>query len=86
MVLQSTVVGVRLVEHARSPYPRRPQNLSPTFGIESSYRMMEKRAPAPLPTTLPCASCSWAGLILLNIWIALQWTYLRIQGSAPAGR
>ena len=66
-----------LIRAVRKTYRRR-------FGIESSYRMMEKARPR---TTSHNAALRFLfmglALILLNIWIALQWTYLRIQGSGP---
>jgi len=81
---QSTVVGVRLVEHARSPYPRRPQNLSPTFRNRVFLPHDGKSAPPHhFPQRCPALPVHGPALILLNIWIALQWTYLRIQGSGP---
>jgi len=54
------------------------------FGIESSYRMMEK---ARARTTSHNAALRFLfmglALLLHNIRIALHWTYLRIRGRGP---
>ena len=57
------------------------------FGIESSYRVMEQvRARTTSPTS-PNAALRFVlmGLVLLivNMWIRLQWLYLRIPGRGP---
>ncbi len=74
VVLNLPALPIRAV---RKTYRRR-------FGIESSYRMMEKNRPR---TTSLNAALRFLfmglALILLNIWIALQWTYLRIRGRGP---
>ena len=54
------------------------------FGIESSYRMMEK---ARARTTSHNAALRFLfmglALLILNVWIALHWTYLCVCGSGP---
>ncbi len=54
------------------------------FGIESSYRMMEKVRGR---TTSHNAALRFLfmglALLILNIWIALHWIYLRIKGRGP---
>ena len=54
------------------------------FGIESSYRMMEKTRAR---TTSHNAALRFLfmglALLILNVWIALHWTYLRIRGPGP---
>lgn len=65
------------VRSVRKLYRRR-------FGIESSYRMMEKTRAR---TTSHNAALRFLfmglALLILNIWIALHWTYLRIRGRGP---
>ena len=74
VVLNMPNLPIRAV---RKTYRRR-------FGIESSYRMMEKNRPR---TTSHNAALRFLfmglALIILNIWIALQWTFLRIRGPGP---
>ena len=52
------------------------------FGIDTSYRLMEK-VRARTTSTLPALRFFWMGLALtlLNVWVALQWAYLRLKGS-----
>ena len=65
------------VRKVRKLYRRR-------FGIESSYRMMEK---ARARTTSHNAALRFLfmglALLLLNVWVALHWIYLRIRGRGP---
>ena len=54
------------------------------FGIESSYRMMEKTRAR---TTSHNAALRFLfmglALLILNVWVALHWIYLRIHGRGP---
>jgi len=54
------------------------------FGIESGYRMMEKvRARTTSHNVALRFLFMGLALLILNIWIALHWTYLRIKGRGP---
>jgi putative transposase len=65
------------LQHIRKRYRQR-------FGIESSYRSME-RVRARTASTNPALRFFLIGLalILLNVWVSLQWAYLRLHGSGP---
>lgn len=54
------------------------------FGIESSYRLMEKvRSRTTSHNVALRFLFMGLALLILNIWIALHWTYLRIKGRGP---
>ena len=54
------------------------------FGIESSYRMMEKtRARTTSHNVALRFLFMGLALLILNVWIALHWIYLRIRGPGP---
>jgi putative transposase len=54
------------------------------FGIDTGYRLMEQ-VRARTASTNPAFRFLLMGiaLILINVWVALQWTYLRVRGSGP---
>jgi putative transposase len=54
------------------------------FGIDTSYRSMEQ-VRARTCSTNPALRFLLMGLalVLVNVWVALQWTYLRLRGSGP---
>jgi hypothetical protein len=54
------------------------------FGIDTSYRSMEQ-VRARTTSQNPALRFLLMGLaiVLLNVWVALQWTYLRVRGSGP---
>jgi putative transposase len=54
------------------------------FGIDTSYRSMEQ-VRARTTSQNPALRFLLMGLalVLLNVWVALQWTYLRLRGSGP---
>ena len=54
------------------------------FGIDTGYRLMEQ-VRARTTSTNPAFRFLLMGiaLLLINVWVALQWTYLRLCGSGP---
>jgi Transposase DDE domain len=65
------------VRKVRKLYRRR-------FGIERSYRMMEKtRARTTSHTAALRFLFMGLALLILNVWVALHWIYLRIRGRGP---
>lgn len=54
------------------------------FGIDTGYRLMEQ-VRARTTSRLPALRFFWMGLalILVNCWVALRWTRLRLAGSGP---
>jgi putative transposase len=54
------------------------------FGIDTGYRLMEQ-VRARTTSTNPAFRFLLMGiaLLLINIWVALQWTYLRLCDSGP---
>ncbi len=54
------------------------------FGIDTSYRLME-RVRVRTTCTLPALRFFLMGLalILVNVWVSLQWQYCRVRGSGP---
>jgi hypothetical protein len=54
------------------------------FGIDTSYRLME-RVRARTTSVNPALRFLLMGLalILVNVWVSLQWAYLRLRGSGP---
>ncbi len=54
------------------------------FGIDTSYRLVEQ-VRARTTSTNPALRFFLMGLalILVNVWVRLKWTYLRISGSGP---
>ena len=54
------------------------------FGIDTGYRLMEQVRARTTSTNPAFRFLLMAiALVLINIWIALQWTYLRVCGSGP---
>ncbi len=65
------------LRNIRKQYRRR-------FGIESSYRLLEQvriRTSSNNPGVRFLYMA--VALLLVNIWIALHWVYLRVRGSGP---
>ncbi len=54
------------------------------FGIDTKYRCMEQ-VRARTTSKNPAFRFFLMGLalVLVNVWIALQWTYCRLRGSGP---
>jgi len=65
------------LRHVREAYRGR-------FGIETDYRSLEQ-VRARTTSTNPVLRFFFMGLacILVNVWMALQWTYCRVRGSGP---
>ncbi len=65
------------LRQVRQSYRRR-------FGIDTKYRCMEQ-VRARTTSKNPALRFFLMGLalVLVNIWIALQWTYCRLRGSGP---
>ena len=65
------------LRHIREAYRGR-------FGIETDYRSLEQ-VRARTTSTNPALRFFFIGLacILVNVWMALQWTYCRVRGSGP---
>ena len=54
------------------------------FGIESSYRLMEQvRARTTSPSPALRFLLMALALLLVNVWIRLQWVHLRVVGRGP---
>ena len=65
------------LRNIRKQYRRR-------FGIESSYRLLEQVRIRTSSNNLGVRFLYMAvALLLVNIWIALHWVYLRVRGSGP---
>jgi len=61
------------------PYPKLLRSIVKRFGIESSYKLMNQ-ARARTSTKKPVLRLLYVGLglLLVNIWIYIQWTRLSI--------
>ena len=63
--------------HIRERYRHR-------FGIETGYRLVEQ-VRARTTSVNPALRFFLLGLalILVNVWVSLQWAYLRLAGAGP---
>lgn len=65
------------LRQVRESYRRR-------FGIDTKYRCMEQvRARTTSKNPAFRFFLMGVALVLVNVWMALQWTYCRLQGSGP---
>ena len=68
----------------KDPLRRVREKYRQRFGIDTGYRLMEQ-VRARTTSTNPALRFLMMGiaLVLVNVWVTLQWTYLRIPGSGP---